>query len=61
MPLYPDINDRYNDLLYKLAKNLYDRGITLGKSASDLSEPSRGWTDFDLLKSAVINSAVIAS
>jgi len=58
MAEYPSPNDRYNDLLFKLANNLYDFGIGLG--VSGVTEPQRGWTDFDLLKNATANSALIA-
>ncbi len=54
----PAINDRFNDLLYKLAANLYETGLSLG--GAGLAQPQRGWTDFDLLKNAVANSAIIA-
>jgi len=56
---FPDINDRFNDLLFKLAHNLYQQGLTLG--LTDLVEPQQGWTDYDLLKAAVQNSAKLAS
>lgn len=54
----PSINDRYNDLLFKFSKNLYDFGVALG--VAGISEPRHGWTDFDLLKNATSNSALIA-
>lgn len=58
MAEHPAINDRFNDLLFKLAKNIYDYGV--GQGATGMSEPQRGWTDFDLLKNATANSAKIA-
>lgn len=57
MPLYPASNDSYNDLLYKLARNLY--GIALLQGATGLTEPVPGWTDFAYLKSALESSANI--
>ena len=57
MPETPSTNDRFNDLLFKLAQNLYLKGVADG--ATGLVQPQRGWTDFDLLKNAVNNSAAI--
>lgn len=55
---HPALNDKINDLLYKLANNLYLYGVKIG--ATNLSEPSRGETDFALLKKATENAAIIA-
>jgi len=52
----PAINDSFNDLLLKLAKNLYAKAYTL--SPSDAVNPEKG-TDAEILKNCVINSALL--
>jgi hypothetical protein len=59
MPETPSFNDKFNDLLYKLAQNLYENGVANGKTL--LVQPKQGWTDYDLLKAAVTNSARLLS
>lgn len=51
----PAINDTFNDLLWKLASNLYDAAVAGGSTAAVL--PTKGSTDQELLKAAVINSS----
>jgi hypothetical protein len=55
MSLQPATNDTYNDLLYKLASNLYAYAVSQG--ASGVTAPLPGWTDFELLKNAVDNTS----
>ncbi len=59
MPQTPSINDSYEDLLFKLASNLYDKAVAMGKVGAEA--PVLGSPPYDLLKNAVINSALIVS
>lgn len=52
----PSINDTFNDLLLKLANNLY--GAAYAINPTDAVEPSKG-TDQEILKNCVINSALL--
>jgi len=52
----PDLNDTYNDLLLKIAKNLYAKALAVNPSSS--IEPTKG-TDAEILKNCVINSALL--
>jgi hypothetical protein len=52
----PSINDTFNDLLLKLANNLYVAAYAV--NPSEAVEPSKG-TEQEMLKNCVINSALL--
>jgi hypothetical protein len=56
MPTSPSINDTFNDLLLKLANNLYVAAYAVNPSVA--VEPSRG-TEAEILRNCVINSALL--